>query len=257
MKDAFCQHGGSCVHDSNVAGHVCRCKLPWGGERCEENQDATHYGELAAGYFDLKDQISALTRATNNNGSITYTRWGKANCNTANADAKLLYSGYMSGPPEQQTGLSGSGSNYLCLPMDPIYDTFRAGEQGDQSRALVFPVEFETLGDFEPFGSKVDSDVACSACHVLGRTTQIMIPGRNVCPAGWQLEYSGYLMSEAAGRGVKTEFVCVDAQPDVLPGTGTDREGSELWLTEVKCDRDLPCPPYNAEKELTCAVCTY
>ena len=83
-----------------------------------------------------------------------------------------------------------------------------------------------------------------------------MIPAKTRCPSTWTLEYSGYLMSE---RGLsdrqRTMYECVDKNPDSVPGSVSDANGALFYHVEASCNGML-CPPYDAQKELTCAVCT-
>ena len=45
-----------------------------------------------------------------------------------------------------------------------------------------------------------------------------MIPGRNVCYNGWNLEYNGYLVAVYFDRPTATEYICLDDRPDVEVG---------------------------------------
>ena len=96
--------------------------------------------------------------------------------------------------------------------------------------------------------------VPCAVCHVTTRSSQMMIPGRNVCPAGWIREYKGYLMSEQT-KHHRTMFTCMDEKPDYTRGTHANVDGALFYFVEGVCG-SLPCKPYVAGKELTCAVCT-
>jgi hypothetical protein len=91
-------------------------------------------------------------------------------------------------------------------------------------------------------------------CHVTKRASQMMIPGRNVCPAGWTREYKGYLMAEKHSY-YRTMYTCVDENPDYTRGTHANLDGALFYFTEGVCG-SLPCKPYIAGLELTCAVCT-
>ena len=84
-----------------------------------------------------------------------------------------------------------------------------------------------------------------------------MIPARLTCPSSWTKEYDGYLMaSRISSPHYRTEFVCVDSSPEVIPGSVGDHGNSGVfYFTEAACD-GMPCGPYHAEKELTCVVCT-
>ena len=86
-----------------------------------------------------------------------------------------------------------------------------------------------------------------------------MIPAKIQCPSTWTLEYSGYLMSAYKGDShavdYRNMFECVDKNPDSIPGSASDVNGALFHHTEATCT-GMPCPPYNPQKELTCAVCT-
>ena len=79
----------------------------------------------------------------------------------------------------------------------------------------------------------------------------LMMPARNDCPSGWTEEYHGYLMSERHSP----DFVCVDGTAEYVPGTHASKDGALLYPVEGVCG-SLPCLPYVAGRELTCAVCT-
>ena len=51
-------------------------------------------------------------------------------------------------------------------------------------------------------------------------------------------------------------FECVDKNPDSIPGSAPDVDGTLLNHVEASCT-GMPCPPYDPQKELTCAVCLY
>ena len=83
-----------------------------------------------------------------------------------------------------------------------------------------------------------------------------MIPAKTQCPSIWTLEYSGYLMSNHRdSRHYRTMFECVDKNPDSIPGSVANVNGAVFYHVEASCT-GIPCPPYDPQKELTCAVCT-
>ena len=51
-------------------------------------------------------------------------------------------------------------------------------------RSIIYGAEYETYSQGIFPSSLSDHDVPC-ACHVAPRASQMMIPGRNVWPAGW------------------------------------------------------------------------
>ena len=146
----------------------------------------------------------------------------------------------------------GGGSNYVCLTRDPIYAKYQSGFQNERSR--IFGAEYQTHA-FGIYPSSLhDHDVPCAVCHVAKRASQMMVPGRNVCPTGWAREYKGYLMAERHDYH-STMYTCVDEAPDYTRGTHTNRDGALFFFVEGVCG-SLPCKPYIAGRELTCAVCT-
>ena len=81
-----------------------------------------------------------------------------------------------------------------------------------------------------------------------------MIPAKTQCPSTWTLEYSGYLISEHYNHR-RTMYECVDKNPDSVPGSASNTDGVLFYHAEATCNGML-CPPYDPQKELTCAVCT-
>ena len=49
--------------------------------------------------------------------------------------------------------------------------------------------------------------------------------------------------------------VYVDKDPETVSAEVADTNGVVFLHTEASCN-GIQCPPYDAEKELTCAVCT-
>ena len=146
----------------------------------------------------------------------------------------------------------GGGSNYLCLPLNPIFDRIIPGDQG---YSYIYGTEYEISG-LNTFPRNLhDHDAPCAVCHAESRGSHVMIPARNVCPSGWTLEYKGYLMSAYVGHKGRTQFICVDENPEATTGSHGNENGALLHFVESHCG-SLPCPPYDNGKELTCVVCT-
>ena len=61
-------------------------------------------------------------------------------------------------------------------------------------------------------------------------------------------------MAENHGHHRST-FECVDQSPQSVPGSIANTHGA-LFYHEVPCNYGIPCPPYDAQKEVTCVVCT-
>ena len=171
-----------------------------------------------------------------------YTRWGKDSCPNG---AELLYAGRAGGTRWSHTG---GAANYICMPSDPEYSDYQPGVQG---YSPVTWIEYETQD------LKQEHNAPCASCYVPTRIATVMIPARLTCPSSWTKEYAGYLMaSRISSPHYRTEFVCVDSNAGVLPGSaGNSPNAGVFYFTEASCD-GMPCGPYHAEKELTCVVCT-
>jgi hypothetical protein len=50
-------------------------------------------------------------------------------------------------------------------------------------------------------------------------------------------------------------YECVDIAMESIPGSHNDVGGGHFWHVEAHCN-GMACPPYNAEKELSCVVCS-
>ena len=182
-------------------------------------------------------------------GGTVYTRWGKRTC-PSGIGTELLYAGRAAGSPY---GTLGGGSNYLCMPDDPEYDQFTAGAQG---WGIVDGAEMYSRDG--PLRSFQNQNVPCAVCFIPQRLTTVMIPAKMTCPTGWTKEYSGYLMCAVSKSGFtdkRTMFECVDGSPDTVPGEAGFNPGAVFYHNEASCN-GLQCPPYDAQKELTCVVCS-
>ena len=62
-------------------------------------------------------------------------------------------------------------------------------------------------------------------------------------------------MTSYYGHKNQKDFVCVDKDPEYVPGSHKDMNGALLYHVEGQCG-SLPCLPYVQYRELTCAVCT-
>ena len=148
----------------------------------------------------------------------------------------------------------GGGANYLCLPHNPKYDKYK---DGHQYAGYVYGTEYEVSQyNGVPFKRKLqDHDAPCVVCFTKSRGSMLMMPARNDCPSGWTEEYHGYLMTERHSHRHSSDFICVDGDPEYVPGSHADKNGALLYAVEGRCG-SLPCLPYVDGRELTCAVCT-
>ena len=182
-------------------------------------------------------------------GGTVYTRWGRSDC-PSTPGTRLVYSGRAGGT--YFTSRGGS-SNYLCMPEDPDYLQYKPGVQG---WSPVHGAEYQTQGPYlnSRFGHLLDDDVPCVVCHATIRDAMLTIPAKTRCPALWVREYFGYLMTEHV-TDYRGTFTCIDKDAYALPGGAVNKEGALFHHTEATCG-NLPCPPYDPQKELTCVVCT-
>ncbi|XP_001182123.2 short-chain collagen C4 [Strongylocentrotus purpuratus] len=182
---------------------------------------------------------------------VIYIRWGNDVCPE---DAELIYSGTIGGAYYSHTG---SGSNHLCMPEEPIYDEVETSLHVE--RARLYSSEYQVNTGPSRIQPMHDHTPTCAVCRApSGRTSKLMIPARNVCPSQeWRLEYAGYLMAEKYTHK-RSEFVCVDREMVPKAGTLGDQNGALLYMTEVRClaGGGLDCGPYIDGYEITCAVCT-
>ncbi|XP_019639248.1 PREDICTED: uncharacterized protein LOC109481186 [Branchiostoma belcheri] len=189
------------------------------------------------------------TGADGNGGSSVYIRWGRTTCPN-DTDTSLIYDGIAGGTLYTH---SGGGANYVCLPKDPEWGVFT---DGNQRTAYMQGAEYELNNGINPFpgASLHDHDVPCAVCHVASRGSKLMIPARLSCPSGWTREYRGYLMTSYYNQ-YRTEFVCMDGEPEARPGGHINHNGALFYPVEANCG-SLPCPNYVQGRELTCVVCT-
>lgn len=143
----------------------------------------------------------------------------------------------------------GGTSDISCLPETPQFSFPVSGRQSRRSPTSL--VQYAT----KTFPSKVALDgdsMPCSVCIAIGRTAQIMVPGRNTCPSSeWTLEYSGYLQ---ASQKYRTDTFCLDQSPQGVPADRFFAYGAVSKFTEFSCDNCTT--EYTDGLELTCAVCT-
>ena len=179
---------------------------------------------------------------------MTYIRWGRTTC-PSHSETELVYAGKAAGSKWSNTG---GGANYLCMPPHPQYSRYQGGVQG---RSTLYGVEYEPQGG--PLNSVQEHDAPCALCFVSNREASIMVPGMKTCPTGWSKEYSGYLVSTKQGDShYRSMYECLDGQPESYPFSYSNHVNQAVFYhVEAGCGT-LPCPPYSAEKELTCVVCT-
>lgn len=194
----------------------------------------------------LEERIKSVPTVT---AGTTYIRWGRTTCPGNGSD--IVYKGFTAG---SHYSSKGAATTYLCLPEEPIWNAY---DDTEQTSAKVWGTEYEFhYRNQQSFvGNDIkDKDAPCCVCYT-NRPTVLMIPGRNLCYAGWTLEYQGYLVGGYDDHNAATEFVCLDEKPEGLVDTVSNDNGKLFYFTEAKCG-SLKCPPYVNGRELTCAVCS-
>ena len=177
---------------------------------------------------------------------VTYTRWGRTNCSEVSG-TELVYAGRATGTHYTHRG---GASNYICLPPDPDYLTEKNGVHG---HSPLHGAEYE-VNINQPLDSLHNQNVPCAVCYVSTRAAMLMIPAKTHCPTSWTLEYMGYLMTEYHGY-YRTRYECIDKDAEGVEGITGNQNGVLFHHVEASCNGIL-CPPYDTERELTCAVCT-
>ena len=182
-------------------------------------------------------------------GGAVYTRWGRTACPT-DQGTTLLYSGRAGGTRYDH---KGGAANYLCLPNDPDHLQYRTGVQG---HSYIGGVEYYYVG-FPSLSSLNNHNAPCAVCYVATRSVTVMIPAKTQCPTDWTVEYVGYLMAEYYNHNSRTMYECVDKDPESVPGLNAGSDPRAYFIQVEPYCNGLSCPPYDAEKELTCVVCTH
>ena len=181
-------------------------------------------------------------------GGATYIRWGRTTCPSGH-NTTLVYSGRAGGT---RTSHKGGAANYLCMPDDPDHLQYNSGTQG---HSYIAGVEYWYGNSFPSLSAVNDHNVPCALCYVSTRSVAVMIPAKTHCPTNWTLEYTGYLMSQQLTQ-YRTMYECIDKDPESVPGLNAGSNPRAFFhVVEPYCN-GLSCPPYDAEKELACALCT-
>ena len=177
---------------------------------------------------------------------VTYIRWGRTTCPQA-AGTQLVYSGRAAGTEHSH---KGGSAERICLPDNPDYLTPKNGVQG---ASPLHGAEYESYSP-TALGDLAQHNVPCAVCYASTRVAMLMIPAKTQCPSSWTLEYVGYLMSGHYTH-YRSMFSCMDKDAQGLSGGSGDANGALFHHVEATCNGIL-CPPYDTEREMTCAVCT-
>ena len=231
----------------------------WGEGRRGREWEARVGGKfwsLGAGWEERnarKPRSSRASRTTGGRGlpggGTTYIRWGRTTCPT-NHGTELVYSGRAGATRYDH---KGGAANYLCMSDNPDHSLFQVGVQTERNYIAGVEYYYDSL---LPLSSSNNHNAPCALCYMPNRCVSVMIPAKTVCPANWTLEYVGYLMSNYYDYDGRTEYVCVDANPESVLGLNLGSDPRAYFtLVEPYCN-GFPCPPYVVGRELTCVVCT-
>ena len=166
-------------------------------------------------------------------------RWGRSTCP---GTAELVYSGIAGGALYNSAGATTTA---FCLPLNPVLAT--------QNHK---PSKYDWMcgAEYQTEHHHYQEDPVCALCRA-PRPTTIVMPATNVCEDGWTLEYSGYLMGSIPSNPAEHEAVCMDYHFESRAGSSANENGFLFFLMFTWCG-SLPCPPYEADKLVTCAVCS-
>ena len=182
-------------------------------------------------------------------GGTTYVRWGRTVCPNVTG-TELVYEGLAAGSHFQH---QGGGVNYICTASGADAEYHPEATTRNLGDSVLYSVEYEARGG-QALTYLYEHNAPCAVCEVSSRSKQIMIPGRYTCPDTWTVEYNGWLMSERYPH-YRSMHICLDKTPETVPGTEANTNGALMYHVEADCS-GLPCPNYNAAKELSCVVCT-
>ena len=117
------------------------------------------------------------------------------------------------------------------LFMSPILSGVRI------QKGFVHGAEYQTHDSF--LDDLKDHDVPCAVCK-LNSSNVLMIPARQECYEGLMREYHGFLMSGREVHVTSKVFVCMDGEPEFIPGTQADKKrrivsfsGGCVWIFAV------------------------
>lgn len=197
-----------------------------------------------------------------------YTRWGRTTCS---AGAQLVYSGRAG---TSYPSNAGAGANLVCLSDVFNFGSYDNVSQADSTTfASIVGVEY-ALGSMDPLTANVSNNenVPCAICSVV-TSAVYMQPGATTCPNTWEIQYSGYIMSEKQAtftqsrtrERYRSHYVCVDSTAEAVVELGDDVINSpsgEATLAHVSVDCSgnagssiLDCEAYGAG-QLSCVVCS-
>ena len=140
--------------------------------------------------------------------------------------------------------------------MDPNFLPEISGNH--HRRAFIYGAEYRTLthsNSHMHVHGHHGLDMPCAVCHVSNRTAIYMVPSKYTYPSGWTAEYYGYLMAEYHASHPCSQYTCLDTALKPVNESSADKNGLLFYFVEGNFG-SLPCPSYDNNKEISCAVCT-
>ena len=200
----------------------------------------------------VKGDCTVVVNGANEPGphasGAVYTRWGRTVCPQG---ATLVYAGTAAGT---KYNVEGGTSDTLCMPETPQY---LSTDTTANYVALLRGVEFETQGTSStPLNNVYQANMPCAVCHTNTKLSVLTVPAQYTCPNGWSMEYNGYLMTEFEySDRQRKSTLCMDKDAEAVPCSQANTNPAEVYLMRATCD-GLPCPLYNTNMALSCAVCS-
>ena len=126
-----------------------------------------------------------------------------------------------------------------------------------QGTSDVYKVEYMHAADgpLSSLSALDKHDAVCALCQAPDRQWSLMVPGRNDCPSGFVVDYSGHLMAETYNAAGPTQHVCVDDETEGIVDSETDSPSAGLYSVETG-DGFGAAGGYIDNKEATCAQCS-
>ena len=189
---------------------------------------------------------------------VVYIAWGQTHCPSTDG-TELILQGLAATAVKSDFG---SGSNYLCLSEDSL--SFKPVVHSDTyQNGSVVGVKYVTAN--ESLQELNGTGMPCSVCYTT-RATQLVIPGRAVCPGGWRVEYIGYLMSsgdtpsetlsdDQSNYNFRNKYICVSGESVPRPVSNRAATVYHVYL-DCRIGASLECIGSSNTSQLTCAVCT-
>ncbi|XP_067932884.1 uncharacterized protein [Watersipora subatra] len=224
---------------NQTIAHGLLSRLQSNNRKSEEIEEKLQVDEERCQSFSAADIQPAC------GGGSSYIRWGRKSCGNS---SELLYTGLAAG---QYYNHEGGSSEYTCLPSEPEYNSYSAGDHGN----FIYGAEYQTESDIFP-SRMGNQNVPCSRCYLPSRSTTIMIPAKRTCPSSWNKEYEGYLMSGQRSHKRAYNYVCMDKEPEALTGLHANLDGALFYFVQGSCRYLGTCPPYIDGAKLACVVCS-